>query len=378
MMIRFILVALSLSISVAANAAQTELGTKGGLEVETESFSFELHGRIMTDAAWFSEDAIPMNDGMEFRRARLELEGTLYEDWGYKAQYDFAENKLAAKDLYLSYAGLGSGSLLIGQFKQFFGLEELTSSKYITFMERSLPAVFNASHKIGVGYLWAGTNTTFGASVYGNAAGEGTENDGLVNFGTRFTFAPVAEKDSVLHFGLAYASEQADDTQTFSFEQRPEAHLAEKLISFDVTNANSLDKLGLEAAWVAGPFSLQGEYVDASLGRTGGLADVGFTGYYASASWFLTGESRPYKKGAFSGIKPNGKSGAWELAVRMSNLDFVDGALDGGELNDLTVGINWYANPQVRFMMNYIQAELEQAGVTDESGILQFRAQVAF
>lgn len=378
-MIKYTLVATALlGIAVAASAAPTEVTTKGGLEAGTEDFSFELHGRIMTDVAWFSEDAIPMGDGMEFRRTRLELEGTLYEDWSYKAQYDFAENKLAAKDLYLAYAGLGSGSLLIGQFKQFFGLEELTSSKYITFMERSLPAVFNASHKIGVGYLWAGTNTTFGASVYGNAAGEGTENDGLVNFGARWTFAPVAEKGSVLHFGVAYASEQADDTQSFSFEQRPEAHLADKLISLDVVNADGLGKLGLEAAWVAGPISLQGEYMDATVQRTGGLADVGFTGYYASASWFLTGESRPYKKGAFSGVKPNGKGGAWELAVRMSNLDFVDGGLDGGELNDLTIGLNWYANPQVRFMMNYIQTELEQAGVTDEPGILQFRAQVAF
>lgn len=375
---RTMLAFMILAAGLPLQAAETQVETAGGIEAETEGFSFELGGRVMVDMALFDEDVTPMEDGMEFRRARLEMAGTLHEDWSYKAQVDFAENETDIKDMYIAYEGLGEGRLMIGQFKQFMGLEELTSSKYITFMELAPTSVFYPSRKIGVGYLWKNSNSTFGVSAYGNEAGEGVENDGLANFSARYTFAPMLAEGEVLHFGLSAVSESTDDTGTLSLRQRPEAHLAPRLIGTTITEADGITKLGLEAAWVAGPFSLQGEYVDASVQRTAGFADASFDGYYLQASWFATGESRPYKAGSFGRVKPHAPSGAWELTARLSNLNLVDGAIDGGELNDLTLGVNYYANPHVRFMANYVKVEAEQGGVTDEPGILQFRAQIDF
>lgn len=369
---------LLLAAALPLQAAETKVSTDGGLDAETDAFSFELGGRIMVDMAIFDEDITPLEDGMEFRRARLELEGTLYSDWGYKAQVDFAGNEAEIKDMYLAYAGLGEGELMIGQFKQFMGLEELTSSKYTTFMELGTTSVFYPSRKIGVGYLWKGANSTFGVSAYGNEAGEGLQNDGLVNFSTRYTYAPWSDEGNVLHLGISAVSESADDTNTVGFSQRPEAHLAPRLIGATIADADGSTRLGLEAAWVAGPFSLQGEYIDASVQRTAGFEDLSFDGYYVQASYFLTGESRPYKAGTFGRVKPENPAGAWEIAARLSNLNLVDGAVDGGELNDLTLGLNWYANPHTRFMANYVKVEAEQGGVVDEPGILEFRAQIDF
>jgi len=83
-----------------------------------------------------------------------------------------------------------------------------------------------------------------------------------------------------------------------------------------VPGASSHQKYGLEAALVMGPFSLQGEYIRVDVDTSTGT-DPAFSGYYAYASWFLTGESRPYAEGKFNRVKADG---AWELAVRFSSL----------------------------------------------------------
>ena len=128
------------------------------------------------------------------------------------------------------------------------------------------------------------------------------------------------------------------------------------------------------------------------LSRDSGFQDVDFDGWYAYGSWFLTGESRPYKKGAFGRVKPKhplgkGGMGAWELGLRYSELDLSDwddvasgiGApgSHAGKLESVTLGLNWYATDNVRFMLNYVAEDASYgAGVSDEPQALQFRAQI--
>ncbi|MFP4257307.1 MAG: OprO/OprP family phosphate-selective porin, partial [Desulfobacterales bacterium] len=148
------------------------------------------------------------------------------------------------------------------------------------------------------------------------------------------------------------------------------------------------DIMSLEAAMVMGPFSAQGEYMQSFVGSDA-ANDPDFSGYYVYGSYFLTGESRNYKpgSGSFGRVKPNRDfsfhkqgAGAWELGVRYSSLDLNDESIEGGELNDLTLGVNWHLNPNVRTMINYVYADLEdRADVDDDSAnILQARFQVDF
>jgi phosphate-selective porin OprO/OprP len=99
-----------------------------------------------------------------------------------------------------------------------------------------------------------------------------------------------------------------------------------------------------------------------------GLHDADFSGFYVMASYFLTGENRNYdvKKGAFSRVKPlknfspKAKTwGAWELATRYSIVDLdANRPINGRDLEDVTMGLNWYWNPNMRVMFNYIHTEL--------------------
>ena len=71
-----------------------------------------------------------------------------------------------------------------------------------------------------------------------------------------------------------------------------------------------------KAAWVQGPFSLQGEYMHADYDAPA-VGDPSFSGYYAYGSYFITGESRAYKQssGAFDKVKPKKNFGLGEKRV---------------------------------------------------------------
>lgn len=143
--------------------------------------------------------------------------------------------------------------------------------------------------------------------------------------------------------------------------------------------ADEYDLFGAEAAMVYGPFSLQGEFMHAATNTLDSM-DPSFSGFYVMASYFLTGENRAYKGGLFSRVKPKrnfgaGGPGAWELAARYSRVDLTDGDIEGGELDDVSVGLNWYLNPNTRFMFGYVHADLDAVG---EADMFQMRAQVDF
>ncbi len=108
--------------------------------------------------------------------------------------------------------------------------------------------------------------------------------------------------------------------------------------------------------------------------------DLQFTGSYIYASWFLTGEKRPYKasRGVYGRIKPLNPNGAWELALRYSVIHLNDNIINGGEASNITFGVNWYSTPKTRFSMNYIHVETDKNNVYGNPDILQFRTQIDF
>ena len=353
----------------------------------------QFGGRIMYDLGCLSADddlktpaagyeAFEFSDGSEFRRARFFAKGTLYGTIDFKAQYDFAGGDADFKDVYMQ-TDLGCGTLRAGNFFEPFGLEQLTSSKYMTFAERAVTSAFTPERNAGLMLFDAIDGDmpfTWAVGMFRDTNGFGDDkssNSGEYNVTARVTAAPMYDKSEgeVLHLGLA-GSIRSDISGTNRFATRPESHLAPAIADTAFRNGGAADfasdgylLTGAEAAWTRGPLSLQGEYMMADVDAPSGGEDLGFSGYYAMASYFLTGEHRPYKKGSFGRVKPSsnwgqGGCGAWELALRYSAVDLSDGGVSGGELANVTAGVNWYLNPHTRVMFNYVNSELEDSAAT--------------
>ena len=383
---------------------------KSGLRLDSADGKFKLKvgGRIMNDWAVYSTDEElrrqfgRIGDGSEFRRARFFMEGSVYGNIKYKFQYDFASSD-PFKDAYIQLKKLPmAGNFTVGHFKEPFSLEELTSSKYITFMERSLPNVFSSGRNLGVrlnrSFMDKRATAAFGFFRQGNPADTSSTfgNSGTYNATTRLTMLPwyVEKGRQLVHLGLSYRHAFHDENERIRFRQRPEAHLGPRLVETPRFHVEDVDYFAPEVALVYGPASLQFEWMSALADRPTG-EDLHYNGYYIFGSFFLTGEHRPYKtsSGAFNRVKPKknfdwkGGYGALELAARYSMLDLNDEDMNGGELSNFTFGVNWYLNPNVRIMLNYVRAMLDEddcyykGDMGDHCGdadIVQARFQVDF
>jgi phosphate-selective porin OprO/OprP len=376
-------------LAEATKPSDIEISAKGGLKVKTRDGAFEtkLGGRVQADAASYSND-IDQGNGTEIRRARLYLEGKMYTDWGYKLQYDFVdEGSAGIKDAYLSYNGFDALSLKLGNFKDPFSLQDQTSSKFVTFIERGLPSAFGAGRHIGFMASTAEKNYTLAAGLFGDKVNtEGEDRDEDWGWGARATWAPINEKDQVVHLGLGLNYRDTESAGSARFKTAAESHVNSVNIVDTGTIADVEDyfKVGAEMAYVQGPFSTQAEYIRTEVSREG-ASDLDFDGWYAQAGYFFTGESRNYSKGKFGKITPKasvgaGGIGAWELALRYSTIDLTDGDIDGGEADTFTLGLNWFATPTLRFSANYVDVLDVEGGANDdaEPSVIQVRSQWAF
>jgi phosphate-selective porin OprO/OprP len=315
-----------------------------------------------------------LEDGVEFRRMRLYLSGTLHHATAFKIQYDFASGSAVLKDGYVEFRGIpGLGKIRAGQFKEPFSLEELTSSNYISFVERSLTSAFVPSRNTGIMTHNRRGPVTWTGGIFRDADGTGmSSGSGEYNATGRVTLVPWQEDDGsgLVHLGAAGSIRSPEDDE-LRFHQRPENHMAPRFADTGLLAADQATLLGLEGAVVYGRASFQAEYMLASADMLGGGDDPSFSGYYAMGSVFLTQDQRSYKaaSGAFSRTKPRESfrldgsgRGALELLARYSSVDLSDGPVSGERLDNVTVGLTWYLNPNCRVMLNGVHADLEGAG----------------
>jgi len=378
-------------------------------------------GRLMYDWTWMEGNDIEndfagsgtdfenLEDGKEVRRARLYWQGEWNKKIKFKWQYDWADSPVV-KDLYLELKALPVvGNLRMGHFKEPFGLEELTSSRFDTFIEQASNDVFVPARNAGFMLHDAilDDRVTWAAGLFQDTSDDPANDqydegqavrDGDEQFTMRVTGLPWYAEDGrqLLHAGFAYSYRSRE--QNLRFRQRPEAHLSPRFIN--TGNLGMIDhesRIGAELAGVFGPFHFAGEYMTSlvQMSRDVNQEDPSFDGWYVQVGYFLTGEHRPYKKssGYFNRVKPKsnwdeGGTGAWEIAGRYSQLDLTDSGIDGGVMENYTLGLNWYLNPNVRIMWNYIHTQVEDLGglgvpvawrgIDDDADLFLMRLQVDF
>ena len=376
--------------------------TKGGLLVESEDgqFSFQPFGRFHFDGSWYNQDKSKMGDGFQVRRARLGMTGKMFGDWMYKVEADFGRDtgngKVGLKEAWIKYMGWPQTELSAGNVPVPFGLEQYTSDNFITFIERALPSPVFAPERLMGGTAtyytpnWGISAGGYGASVdtvapFASGSTAGTpEGDQQFVATMRGTWEPISEKGELVHLGLGFLYNNPSD-QFISFSTKPESNVTgvKFLSTGTIANVDHFFEIDPEIALVYGPASFQGEYFWTPISRTQpsgttSSPSVDISGWYGQFSYFLTGESRNYnyKLARFDRVTPfhnvghDGGWGAVELAARISNLNLDDGShFQFGDETDYTLGLNWYMNPNIRFMANYIWVR-NNASATGNSGNL--------
>ncbi len=367
------------------------------------AFAYWLDGRVQVDGAVYRGGDNKLASGTDVRRARIGTKVTLYRDWHGEFDVDFAENAVEMKDMWVGYLGLKNSLIKVGNFKEPFSFETITSSKFITFMERSYIDNLSPDRHIGASFTNWGSVWYATAGLFGQVAGtpDATGRSEAKAVTGRLVFAPVNRDGALIHIGGAFSRRTPDaaagaDTNTVRFRARPETNIsrARFITTGKIRFVDHTNYYNGELVTAFGPLTVQGEYSRVSVSRLGVLPKATFDGMYASASYFLTGEHRPYvmEEGEFDRVIPKASTGAWEIAARWSTMDLNDLSegvnIKGGRGTNVTLGLNWHINANFKWMLNYVRVSndanakpdigIAPLTAADKFNIVQTRFSLAF
>lgn len=284
-------------------------------------------------------------NGVGFRRARMQAVGNVAEFTAYSLEVDFAT---AGRPSFLDVWGEQQnlpifGNVRIGQFRQPTTMDGWTSIRHLEFLERSAPfQAMDPFRRVGI-MAWDTSQdqyTMWANSIYatgftlGNGAGAapsygtlgdtrfGTQigDNGGVAYAGRATHLLFYDEPSqgryLMHVGAGYSYANipgnggAPGPGTGKFYQArsiPETFVGDPasagnslaatpfVIDTGRINANSFNFYHLEWAANYGPAHIQAEWMATSLNQIGGPV-VFYDGAYVQSGYFLTGESCGYNK----------------------------------------------------------------------------------
>ncbi len=379
--------------SFAAPALADKATTKGGFEIKSEdgNFSAKLGGRIHFDGNYvIDEDDLnaatqKSNSTTDFRRARLSISGQAY-DWTYLFENDFAgqggNSGSGFREMWIGKKVLGNNMLRIGQAKPFRGMEEQTSSNDITFMERpfaTASGIYGKQFTQGVFLNGTSGMLGYGVAGYNNKQAGDADTQGT-GFNARAYMFPVNADGNTVHLGL---SASVDRNDTAAAEVRPRITRKAGLRPTIVGSADAFNRqqtVAAEAAAQFGPFVAQAEYAKSQFSsKSTANADQDVDAYYIQASYFLTDHAKRYNtgRGAFGNPSVKPGAGAVELKARYDHIENKD--VNNREASYYAVGVNYYATPNTRFMLEYVDGQAKNGTPADlEVSAITARAQFSF
>ena len=385
-------------------------GNKSIVVSGSSKSTMKISGRVHFDAWGFDSDGgaeqeilEDFNDGLEpqnrlgFRRLRFGVKGNVKDNMVYKIEAEFAGgNDTEFRDAYLGWSDLPVlQKVLLGNQKRPYGLDHLNSSRFNVFLERPFVIEgFNQdARRLGIQSYGVSDdlayNWRYGVFNQRNVQGLGNYIDDHLQLEVAGRFANTIWYDDISG-GRGYAhwavsGTHADSTDTAQsnearFRTRPEARSTNRWLNTGrIDGADHYELLGLEGVVNVGAVQVVGEYQSVWLSRDQGFQDTRFDGGYVYLSYFLTGEHMPWDResGTLGRIIPfqnfwlvdrcdgcrDAGWGAWQVAARYSQADFSDEDVLGGEGESLTVGLNWYWNPNARMQFNYIHGEVSNRDV---------------
>jgi len=399
--------------------ADGTIGFKNGFKINSGDgkSNFSVNGRIQADYRYFDTPVTVANaastgasnaDAFDIRRAYLGVKGT-FRNWiNYEATLDGADTSAYLKYFWLETAFSEKLKVRIGQFKPGFGLEQLTSSRFIDMTERDWVATLAPGVNKGImihgtpitGFTYAfgynnGSAGTYIADSAQKVVGEPSNSGDGKQLTVRVT-ANIAElmgnKEAIMHIGGSYASDNDAPTSAagalaFRTNARGTGFFGTLARSSTAMfNTPDITRTGLEGIGSYGPVKLQAEYAKLKLSESTGHADADVDASYVNLSWLVTGETyaSAYKNGTmdrltpkndFTGLDSSGL-GAIELGLRYSKFN-ANGFISGTDytangssdsVDSYTAGIKWITDPNTRFMLNYVYTDFNKDIVGNSAG----------
>jgi len=380
-----------------------------GINFETADrrSSFNLGGRIMVDYRSYDEKTVA--DTFDVRRAYLTLSGKWNEWLTWDLTGDFAQATTALDVAWVNAAWSDRLQVRAGQFKMPFSMEELGSSRFLDFQERSMMNILVPGKERGI--MIHGVPTL--GMTYGLALSNGQGKNALDQLAVvegpdvigrvTLNFAELLgqQAKAVYHVGLAgsVGDQSAGGLSSSRLVARNNENRGVFFFRTDQFQGDALyrRRLGVESAVAYGPVKFQGEIINVNYSGTNNAAipySRDINSYYVSALWLITGErySESYRNGTFgrivpiSNFEPGGSgTGAWELGLRYSEFDASDftrtnpagtgqlvnfsapTTLDGipyasvttNKATSTTIGLKWIWNPNFRLLLNYVMTRYE-------------------
>ncbi len=364
-------------------------------QIKERWFTLKVGLVLLADYTAFYQDSESVaqvgrqQDQWEARAARLMVRGTLGTD--YKVSYLVAgeykgfetepEELWNLTDVSLTFPLAGPATkLTVGKTKETFAYEMVGDSASLPHQERVLSPFF-VSRNIGLKLtqvIGEAQRMTASAGVFNDwwAGGDAFDDSGT-DVTARFTGLAWDQRDgtSFLHLGVSGRYAGADEN-TMRYKGRPESNVTDPYVDSGNLVGDHAWHLGLEALWNEGPVSLLAEYNRAWV-SSGASGDPEFSGYYVTASWILTGETRPYDRtvGYARRVMPKGRWGAPEIVARFSHEDLDDGAVQGGAFDKTYLGINWWATRRWKLGFGWGHTWLERFDTTGVTDSFQTRIQ---
>ena len=369
-------------------------GYKGGFYIKSEEqggMELRFGGAFQTDYRYYLEDERSDNR-FDIRRARLRFRGQLTRYFRFGMEYEFEGN--TTSNLIDAYGEgvYGPHALRAGQFKIPFSLEWQTRDKGLYFAERSIGYTIGPKYDIGLMLHGSFLNETL---VYSGGLFNGDGDDGssagnehdTPEIAGRIVVAPFKLSNTKLINSLqvgASATYGKIDTLNINLHAKSAGMIGTSRNIFVLTHNTKFGvikdvsdrrRLNLEAAWAVSPFLFQGEYTE--LKYTGLEAagsnpvDARFSSWYASATWYITGEMPVLSRGSVKPIYPNrffnpeeGTWGAFCLSARVEHFTGDENWINPDSHNSVkkadavSVAVNWILFPMVRIIADYTHTSL--------------------
>jgi phosphate-selective porin OprO and OprP len=353
-------------------------GYDGGFFIASEDGSWRLNvgGLLQMNAVAFERGLEDRDSDAYLRRMRLEFRGELGPRLRFNLEPNFTERQAELAEAWFGATLFDQRGLLhVGRMKEPFGGEETSSRRHSDFPEYSLLNQFSPAEDTGL--ILLGSDRA-GRVGYGLGVTSGDGGDPLVadeDVAARLTLQPFAGGTGALaglRLGAAATWGRADTSiagESLNLETRV------PFLTFEPGSSHDGDVLraGLETLWYHGPLAASAELlrVEQDVSGAAGSTNAQSSGWTAALTWVLTGEERT-RRGVTPArpvFGPAGGAGAWQLALRYSELSLDDdletfglvaSGAHPGSVSSTDVGLNWYLSSVARVKLHWVLSRYER------------------